>query len=267
MVVDLEPRDLIGWKPANPLQFDKANNRWVEDIRYRNLADYHGHKIMRYISKWLGWSNVPNQVDLRIALHEKRQDGIWSEFNPVYVRENPIKPNGYAIFKRYVQLAPCNYHANNFQFYIESYFEGADASDDDEDELGRMKPHISPIVQPNEMVTFVGIFCGLGTADKRETMLGWNSRVDMLDEDLVYAHHDHINQLIHNLRQDVDVTKFSNHRPFVHVDDSQIRYRVQLPRQPLDVDSWNDHLDVALESLLLPVIDAFSDVSKGRVKP
>lgn len=254
MVVKLSPTDLLGWVPVNPLEHDNRNDPWVEDERFGQLAEFHAHKMMLHIAPWIGWSNVP-RVDMKAALHKKRQDGIANRAGPFYIRESPSKPNTFATYKRYVQLAPWNYHANYCQFYIESYFEGADAKDDSVS----MKPHLNPVVRPNEMVTYVGIYCGINE------MLEWNAKVEDLDEYIVYAHHDRVNELIHDLKKNIDCTSFSEGNPFIHTDDEEIRFRVQLPRQSLNEQSWNESLELSLKELLGPVLDAFTDIALNRI--
>ena len=255
MVVKLCPTDLKGWVPANPLGHDKKNEPWVEDIRFSQLAEFHSHLFMQNIAPWIGWKNIP-LADMKVALHKRRQDGIADRAGPFYVRESPSKPNGFASFKRYVQVAPWNYHANYCQFYIESFFEGADANDEPESK----KPYLNPVVQPNEMVTFIGIYCG------RKEMLDWNAEVMELDEDVVYAHHDRINELIYELKK-IDCSKFSSNPPFVHTDDDEIRFRIQLPRQSLNQGTWNEDLQIALKALSKLVLDAFADIALERISP
>ena len=249
----LLPMDLVGWIPANPLEHDNRNDSWVEDPRFSRLAEFHAHQMMRHIAPWIGWGNVP-RIELKVALHKRIQDGIANRAAPFYLRESPSKPNTYATYKRYVQLAPWNYHANYCQFYIESFFEGADAKDDP----GSLKPHLDPLVQPNEMVTYVGIYCGI------KEMLEWNSQVENLDEYDVYAHHDRVNELVHELSK-IDCSDYSDGSPFIHTDDEEIRFRIQLPRQSLNQGNWNKDLELLLKAIINPVLDAFADIALNRI--
>jgi len=97
-------------------------------------------------------------------------------------------------------------------------------------------------------------------------MLDWNAEVMELDEDVVYAHHDRINELIYELKK-IDCSKFTSNPPFVHTDDNEIRFRVQLPRQSLNQGTWNEDLQLALKSLSELVLDAFADIALERISP
>jgi hypothetical protein len=251
----LSPVDLCGWIPVNSREHDNRNDPWVEDSRFSRLAEFQAYQMMRQIAPWIGWSNVPS-IELKVNLHKKIQDGIAGRAGPFYLRESPSKPNGYATYKRYVQLAPWNYHANYCQFYIESFFEGADAKEDPNSK----KPYLDPMVQPDEMVSYVGIYCG------REEMLEWNSKVEQLqlDEYDVYAHHDRVNELIHELSK-IDCSNFSEGLPFVYTDDEKIRFRIQLPRQSLNQGNWNPHLELLLKEIMNPVLVAFTDIALNRI--
>jgi len=258
MVGRLLPTDLLGWVPANPLGYGVENNPWVEDIRFQQLAELHSHEMMKIIAPKIGWSS-PRPVNLKILLHKKKQDGIAGRACPLYFRANTPKPNGNAVFKRYVQLAPWNYHANFCQLYIESFFEGANA--EYKAVVGeKLPPPIDPIVGPKEMVIFVGVIAGL------KGMLDWNSKVSMDDEYFVRAEHDRVNELIHHLDENIDSSIFSNHPPFISTDsEDEIRYRIQLPRQSLEAESWNDHLRLVLNEMMIPVMGAFNEIALGQV--
>lgn len=194
-------------------------------------------------------------MNLTQNTHKIIQDAIYYRELPVYLRQNSPKPNGYPSFKRYIQLAPINYHADGCQFYIEVFFEGGDGFDDKKSKAALLNPY----VEENELVLFIGIDCTL------QHMVDWNSRVDELDEEYVHAHWDEINGLIHEFME-VDNSIFRGE--ICHfdsdVENGILKMRISLPRQSLD-NPWDSTLDQALDLYLEKTFLVFKKIGNKAI--
>ena len=252
----IKPVDLKGWTPANPKTFDSRNLNWVEDDRFEQLGEFLAQKIMNHVSKKVGWSNS-KLPDMKVLLHKRVQDPISNMAAPYYLRNPPKKPRNNPHYKRLIQFSPINYHANKCQFYFEIYFEGADAYDSD-DEYSKLKPLITPRVEKDEIVIFLGIYAG------KEEMTSWAAEIQDCNEYDALAHFDHINELIQAL-SNIDVSEFSETEPYVVISENVSRYRVQLNRQSLESNQWNPDLDMVLEEIMPSVLKSFEDIGNLRI--
>ena len=248
----IDPSELIGWYPSSPRESSIENLEWVSDEKYDRIADYLGGRIHNKILIHTGLKNI-TPLSFKQLIHKRLQEPIYQKELPVYFRKNLARPHGSASFKRYVQLAPINYHADHVQFYIEIFFQGSVGFDDETSQC----PLLEPPVRPNEVVLFIGLDC------TRKGMLQWNDEVQKLNDSMVYAHWDEVNELTHSLSA-LGHTEFSDQIVHFTPDEEHLKCRIQLPRQDLN-SPWNDALDLAIDAMLPLVLDTFRKIGNNEV--
>jgi hypothetical protein len=248
----IDPSELIGWYPPSSRESSINNLEWVSDEKYDRIAHYLGGRIYSKILALAGLKNI-KPLTFKQSIHKKLQEPIYHKELPVYFRKNLARPHGSASCKRYVQLAPINYHADHVQFYVEIFFQGSVGFDDETSQC----PLLDPPVRPNEIVLFIGLDC------TRKGMLQWNEGVQKLNDSVVYAHGDEVNELTHSLSS-LDHAIFSDQIVHFTPDEEQLKCRIQLPRQNLN-SPWNAALDSAIDTMLPLVLDTFRKIGNNEV--
>lgn len=256
-MVGLTPRDIEGWTP-DIQGYHKDNEGWAQSDVYGMFTEWQASLFARSISDFIGWDSVP-VLHVKVAVHRKVQDPVAAVTAPFYVRTNGKNDqSGRFISKRYVQLSPINYHANSCQFYIETFFRGASA-DTGKTEQEQRRPTIEPPVEDGEIVFFVGIMGGSGgMAEGALDKATWDEAHD--DYDAVCA-------LIEAVNEAFPEGSFDEVSRFCEVGLEQSRFRIQLPRQPLDSDYWKASGVVeAVQKIGELVLPVYCDIANRRYR-